>query len=472
MPGPPTLQFLGAAGTVTGSKHLVRHRGQQVLLDCGLFQGVKELRLRNWLKPEFSPREITSVVISHAHIDHTGYLPLLVKRGFRGAIHCTHSTAELIEILLPDSAKLQEEDARSANRHGYSKHTPAVPLFDLKDVKEALKLIETHPFGKSFSVAGDMKVEYRRTGHILGAASIDLAIGKVDPVRVVFSGDLGRYSRPILRDPEPVPEADVLLVESTYGDRLHASDPLDQLARVVNETVARGGALIVPAFAVGRTQELIWSIRTLEDAHRIPTLPVYIDSPMAIEVTDLYCRYSSEHDIPPGVLENEETCPIRARRQVMVHSVDESKALNSIREPMIVIAGSGMATGGRVLHHLAHRLSDPKTSVLLAGYQAVGTRGRQLEDGARTVTIHGRAVTVNAQVYKLEGLSAHADQRETMRWLADFQRPPAACYLVHGEPSAAEALATVIRDELDWTVHVAKDGEVVPLVRNAEWAGE
>jgi metallo-beta-lactamase family protein len=465
-----TLQFLGAAGTVTGSKYLVRHRGQQVLLDCGLFQGLKELRLRNWLEPAFVPREVAAVVISHAHLDHTGYLPLLVKRGFRGKVHCTAGTADLIEILLPDSAKLQEEDAERANRDGFSKHHPALPLYDQRDVREVLRLVDTHPFGKSFDVAGEMRAEYRPAGHILGAASIDLAIGNRDPVRLAFSGDVGRYGSPILRDPEPVPEADVVLVESTYGDRLHPPDPSTDLERIINEAVHRGGAVIVPAFAVGRTQELLWYIRKLEDESRIPVLPVYIDSPMAVEVTDLYCRHTGEHNLLLTQLEGDD-CRIRTHRQVMIQTVEESKALNGLNEPMIVIAGSGMVTGGRVLHHLARRLPDARTIVLLPGYQAEGTRGRQLEDGARTVHIHGRDVPVNAQVYRVEGLSGHGDQRELVRWLSGFQRPPAACYVVHGEPAAAEALTRLVADELDWQVRPARDGEVIELTRNAEWPG-
>ncbi|HEX3149407.1 MAG TPA: MBL fold metallo-hydrolase [Gemmataceae bacterium] len=469
MAAPPTLQFLGASGTVTGSKYLVRHRGQQVLLDCGLFQGLKELRLRNWLKPEFSPREIASVVLSHAHIDHTGYLPLLVKRGFRGRVHCTAATADLIEILLPDSARLQEEDTARANREGYTKHRPAVPLYDLADVKDALKLIERHPFGKEFPVAGDMKATFRRTGHILGAASIDLAIGKPDPVRLVFSGDLGRFNDPILHDPEPVPEADVVLVESTYGDRVHPPDPIGELERIINESVQRGGPLIIPAFAVGRTQELLWHIRQLETENRIPVLPVYIDSPMATEVTDLYCHHTGEHNLSLKELTGSHGCGIQTSRQVMVHTVDESKAINGLDGPFIVIAGSGMATGGRVLHHLARRLSDPRTTVLLPGFQAQGTRGRQLEEGARTVHIHGRDVEVNAQVYRLEGLSAHGDRNEILRWLHGFQRPPAQCYIVHGEPVAAQALTKAIEEELDWPVRPAVDQEVVTVLKNAEW---
>jgi len=469
MAGPPTLQFLGAAGTVTGSKYLVRHRGQQILLDCGLFQGLKELRLRNWLKPEFSPREIASVVLSHAHIDHTGYLPLLVKRGFRGRVHCTAATADLIEILLPDSARLQEEDAARANREGYTKHHPALPLYDLRDVKEALKLVERHPFGKEFPVAGDMRATFRHTGHILGAASVDLAIGKPDPIRLVLSGDVGRYGDPILRDPDPVPEADVLLVESTYGDRLHPPDPMTELERIINEAVRRGGPLVVPAFAVGRTQELLWFIRHLETAHRIPELPVYIDSPMGTEVTELYRHYTREHNLSLTQLADAHGSAFRTAREVMVHTVDESKALNGIDGPFVVIAGSGMATGGRVLHHLARRLSDPRTSILLPGFQAEGTRGRQLEEGARTVRIHGRDIEVRAQVYRLEGLSAHGDRAELLRWMHGFQRPPGACYVVHGEPHAAQALTATIEEELDWSVRPARDHEVVEVLRNPEW---
>jgi metallo-beta-lactamase family protein len=468
MPGPPTLQFLGAAGTVTGSKYLVKYRGQQVLLDCGLFQGLKELRLRNWLKPEFAPREIASVVLSHAHIDHTGYLPLLVKRGFRGSVYCTAATADLIEFLLPDSAKLQEEDAARANRGHYTKHHPAQPLYDQSDVKAALKLVERHAFGKEFPVAGDMKATFRHTGHILGAASIDLAIAKPDPFRLVFSGDLGRFNDPILRDPAPVPEADVIIIESTYGDRLHPPDPVSELVRIINEAVHLGGPLIVPAFAVGRTQELLWFIRELEMAGRIPELRVFIDSPMATVVTELYCNYTGEHNLSLAQLTDKHGCGIQTARQVMIHSVDESKALNNLDGPFIVIAGSGMATGGRVLHHLARRLPDPRTTVVLPGFQAEGTRGRQLEEGAKTVHIHGRDIEVRAQVYRREGLSAHGDRNEILRWLSGFQRPPAQCYVVHGEPTAATALTKAIEEELDWTVRPAVDQEVVAVLKNEE----
>jgi metallo-beta-lactamase family protein len=463
MAAPATLQFLGAAGTVTGSKYLVRHRGQQVLLDCGLFQGLKELRLRNWLKPEFVPREVAAVVLSHAHIDHSGYLPLLVRRGFRGRIHCTAATQDLIEILLPDSAKLQEEDAERANREGYSKHHPALPLYEQADVREALKLVETHPFGRPFAVAGDMRATFRRTGHILGAASIDLAIGKPDPVRLTFSGDVGRYGDPLLHDAEPVPEADVVLVESTYGDRIHPPDPMDELARVINEAIHRGGALIVPAFAVGRTQEVLWYIRQLEGASRIPALPVYIDSPMAVEVTDLYCRHTSEHNLPLTQLTDEHGCGIRTSRQVMIQTVDESKALNGLDGPMVLIAGSGMATGGRVLHHLKKALPDARNTVLFVGHQATGTRGRQLVDGQKTVKIHGELIPVQATIGLVESMSAHADSNEILRWLGGFTRPPRATFIVHGEPLAMETLSTSIQTKLGWTTKMPQHGEMVPL---------
>jgi metallo-beta-lactamase family protein len=454
---------------VTGSKHLVCHRGQQVLLDCGMFQGVKELRLRNWLKPEFVAREISAVVLSHAHLDHSGYLPVLVRQGFRGRIHCTAATHDLLELLLPDAAKLQEEDADRANREGYSKHRPALPLFTHEDVKTVLKQVERHPFSKSFDVAGEMRATYRRAGHILGAATIDLAIGNRDPVRLVFSGDVGRYGDPILRDPEPVPEADVILVESTYGDRIHPPNPGEHLASIISDATQCGGAIIVPAFAVGRTQELLWHLRKLENERRIPILPVYVDTPMGVNVTELYCRYTSEHNLSLEQLEGGSDCALSTHRTLMVQSVDESKALNRLDESFIVIAGSGMATGGRVLHHLARRLSDPRTTVLLPGFQAEGTRGRQLQEGAKAVRIHGRDIPVNAQIHKIDGLSAHGDQNEMVRWLHGFQRPPASCYMVHGEPAAADALAKAVENELDWHARPAKDGEVVEIRKNAEW---
>lgn len=458
-----TLQFLGGAGTVTGSKYLVRARGWQILLDCGLFQGLKALRLRNWAEPPFAPAEIDAVVLSHAHVDHSGYLPLLARRGFRGPVYCTPATADLIGVVLPDCARLQEEDAARANRQGYTKHRPALPLYTSADAEAALRLVHRRPCGREYAVCAGVSAFTRRAGHILGAASVELRIGPTDPYRLVFSGDLGRRGHPILRDPELVPRADVLLVESTYGDRTHPPDPLSELARVINEAAARGGALIVPAFAVDRTQELIWAVRNLEDAGRIPVLPVYVDSPMAIEVTDVYCRHPEEHRVELRTLSSRGKCPLRSRRFHLLRSPEESKALNHVDEPMIVIAGNGMATGGRVLHHLERRLPDPRTTVLLVGFQAEGTRGRSLQNGAATVRMHGRDVPVGARVESVHGLSAHADRDDILRWLSGFKTPPRQTYVVHGEPDQAERLAETIRATLHWEARPARDGETVEL---------
>jgi metallo-beta-lactamase family protein len=466
-----TLQFVGGAGAVTGSKYLVRAGGRQVLLDCGLFQGLKALRLRNWAKPPFVPAEIDAVVLSHAHVDHAGYLPLLARRGFRGPVYCTPATADLLGALLPDCARIQEEDAERANRHGYSKHRPALPLYTSADAEAALRLVRRRPCGRAFPICRGITALTRRTGHILGAASVELRVGPGDPLRLVFSGDLGRWGRSVLRDPELVPEADVLLVESTYGDRTHPPDPLSELARVVNDSVTRNGALLIPAFAVDRTQELIWSLRQLEDAGRIPVLPVYVDSPLAIEVTDIYCRHPGEHRFELTALADRGRCSLRTRRLQLARTPEESKALNHVRGPLVVIAGSGMATGGRVLHHLARRLPDPATTVLLVGFQAAGTRGRSLQDGAATLRLHGQDVPVRARVESVQGLSAHADREEILRWLSGFKTPPRQTYVVHGEPGPAAALAETIRATLHWEARPAADGETVDLLRRDDAGG-
>jgi metallo-beta-lactamase family protein len=461
--GDSTLSFFGAAGTVTGSKHLVTSGGQEVLLDCGLFQGLKVLRLRNWDAPPFDPKRLYSVVLSHGHLDHSGYLPLLVRRGFRGRIHCTPGTADLLRVVLTDSAHLQEEDADRANRYGYSKHAPALPLYSLDDVHATIALVRTHGYGDSFEVAKGMRALYRRAGHILGSATVQLDLTEPEPLRLVFSGDLGRWDRPILRDPELVPRADVLLVESTYGDRVHPTNALEELVRIITETAHRGGAVIVPAFAIGRTQDLLWFIRKLENEGRLPPIAVYVDSPMANAVTDIYYRHPEDHDVDMKALMDESRNPLTTRLTHIVRTPGESKGVNGIRGPMVIIAGSGMATGGRVLHHLKQRLPDHRNTVLLVGYQAEGTRGRALLEGAREIKIHGELVPVHARVEHVNGLSAHADQREILRWLSGFERPPARTYVVHGEPRPAEALAEAIRKELGWSVMVAVNGATVPL---------
>ncbi|MFM7735059.1 MAG: MBL fold metallo-hydrolase RNA specificity domain-containing protein [Alphaproteobacteria bacterium] len=462
-PAGDTVRFLGAAGTVTGSKHLVEAAGRRILLDCGLFQGLKSLRERNWRKFPFDPASLDAVVLSHAHIDHSGALPLLVKEGFRGKIHCTAGTAELLEPMLLDAAHLQEEEARFANKHRTSKHAPALPLFGEKDAERALSKLAPHGYAKEFSPADGLRVLYRRASHILGSATVSVAWGRgEDERRLLFSGDLGRYGRPILRDPDPIEERpDVLLVESTYGDRIHPEHPSRELARIVREAADRRGVIVIPAFAVDRTQELLYVLGDLQERGEIPAIPVYVDSPMAIEVTAIYARHSEDHD--------EDMAPRAGERRLgprnvkMLRSSAESKSLNEASGPMIVISASGMATGGRVLHHLARRLPDPSTTVLFAGYQAAGTRGRALMEGARTLRIFGQQVTVRAHVEKLDGYSAHADQAEILRWLGTFPGAPRQTWCVHGEPQAADTLASTIRHGLGWEAAVAEDGATVPI---------
>ncbi len=457
-----TLSFLGGAGTVTGSKYLVTDGPEQYLLDCGLFQGLKPLRLRNWASPTFSPRQLSAVVLSHAHLDHCGYLPILVRHGFRGPIHCTAPTVDLARLVLEDSARIQEEDADRRNRHHTTKHDPALPLYTAAEVAQTMALFEAHRFGKDVRLGRHAQAHFRRAGHILGAASVELRLGQ-GPTRLVFSGDLGRWHRPIVRDPELVEEADVLLVESTYGDRLHSSDAEAELARVVTTTAERGGVVVIPAFAIGRTQELLWVLGKLERERRVPVLPVILDSPMAERVTQVYARHTEEHDLDLLALSRERENPLETKRFTSIDSGQGSRALNSRHEPMVIIAGSGMATGGRVVQHLKHRLPDARNTVLLSGFQAAGTRGRALQDGAPSVKIDGQFVTVKAQVAALDGLSAHADQSELLRWLAGFRQAPRMTYVVHGEPSSAAALQARIQKDLGWPVTVAVDQATVPL---------
>lgn len=457
-----TVRFLGAAGTVTGSKHLVDTGRSQVLLDCGLFQGLKHLRERNWAPPPIAPSEFEAVVLSHAHIDHSGYLPVLARHGFQGPVYCTPATADLLHLLLPDAAHLQEEQAEYANFRGFSRHKPALPLYTMDDAHAALALLQPRPYGTAFDVTADMRATYHPAGHILGSAIISLDVGTA-PERLVFSGDLGRWDRPILPDPALIEEADVLLVEATYGNRRHPPDPVEDLARVVREAAKRGGALVIPAFAVGRTQELLWHLRQLEEQQAIPTLPVYVDSPMAIEATHVYRRHREDHDEEMETLIAGGGKPFRTAQFAFAPSRLESIGLNDLVGPVIIISASGMATGGRVLHHLMRRLPDPRTTVLLVGFQAQGTRGRALQDGKREIRMLGHEVDVRATVETLDGLSAHADQTEILRWLGGFRRAPRRTYLVHAEAAAAEELQGVIERELGWSVRPAVDGETVPL---------
>jgi len=456
-----TLTFLGAAGTVTGSKHYLQSGQTRLLLDCGLFQGLKELRLRNWAPCPVPAASIGGVLLSHAHIDHSGALPRLGREGFRGPIYCTPGTADLLKIMLPDAAHLQEEEADFSNRHQTSKHQPALPLFTTADADQVLTQVRPVGFNDSFSPAQGVTARFINAGHILGAGLVEVSI---DGRTLVFSGDLGRYGVPIMRDPDPVPAADVLLVESTYGNRLHpADDHRDRLTAAVQRTVEKKGWLLIPAFAVGRSQEVLYDLRELEDTARIPSLPVYLDSPMAIEATAIYARHPEEHDQDLRRVAASGERPFAPKRVRICKSAGDSKRLNDTDGPGIIIAGSGMATGGRILHHFARRLPDERTTVLFVGYQAAGTRGRLLREGAREMKMLGQSVPVRATIMASDSYSAHADQGEILRWLGGFTRPPETTYIVHGEPDAAAALQALIASQLKWRAVVAQDGQRVDI---------
>ncbi len=452
-----SIRFLGAAGTVTGSRFLVEAGGRRVLVDAGLFQGLKELRLRNWDPFPVPPATLDAVVLTHAHIDHSGALPLLVRQGFRGEVLCTPATADLARIMLPDSARLQEEEARFANRKGYSRHAPAArPLYDPADAAAALERLRPLRYGKAREVVPGFTVAFSRAGHILGSASALLTVvgSSGEPLRVLFSGDLGRFDAPILPDPEPPPACDVLVVESTYGDRSHPPEGAEAaLEKEVRGAVARGGVILIPAFAIGRTQEVLFLLRRLEQAKRIPSIPVYVDSPMATDATPVYRSHREDHDLEMDALLDRGVEPLSPASLTFTRTTDQSKALNRVRGPCIILSASGMATGGRVLHHLELRLPDPSTTVLLVGFQAAGTRGRRLQDGEPTVRMHGRDVPVRARVVSLPGFSAHGDREEVDRWLDGAPRPPRLTLCVHGEPAALAAQADRIAAR-GWTVRV------------------
>jgi len=459
-----TLQFLGAAGGVTGSKFLVTFGAEQVLLDCGLFQGLKELRLRNWSPAPIDIVRLGCIVLTHAHIDHSGYLPRLVARGFNGPVYATPATCDLLKVMLLDAAYLQEEEARYANKRGYSKHRPALPLYTVEDATRALRLLRPTRIGEERELAGGMWVRLTRVGHILGAAAARISYDMGSRKRyLVDSGDLGRYGRPILKDPAPVTNADWLMVESTYGDRFHPPKPEAELAQIVNDVVDEGGCLIIPSFAIGRTQELVYTIRKLEDEKKIPTLPLHVDSPMAINATEIYREHPEEHNLDMQLLMNQQRAPLCSHRFFIHKTQEESKAINDLEGPFILITSSGMATGGRVLHHLRQRLPDPKTTVLFVGYQAEGTRGQVLQQGAKEIKMFGQMVSVRAKIKSIDGFSAHADQSEIMRWLQGFEKAPEKTYVIHGEPKAAAALAYQIRERLKWQVEIPAHGDTATL---------
>lgn len=461
--GMASITFLGAARTVTGSKFLLEHRNRRVLIDCGLFQGLKQLRLRNWEKPPYDPRRIDAVVLTHAHIDHTGALPTLVRDGYRGPVYCTSGTRDLAGLLLPDSAHLQEEEARYANEQRYSKHHPALPLYTVEDAQRALELFESFGYERAREIAPGIRLTFVRAGHILGSAVCILELEGTNQ-RVVFTGDLGRYQAPILRDPQKVSLATTLVAECTYGDREHGEEkPVDALANVVNETARRGGWLVVPAFAIGRTQELLYHLRALEEQQRIPVLDVFVDSPMACDATPIYLAHTEEHDLVTQAVTQRGKSPFATERTHFVNSVEQSKQLNRRSGPGIIISASGMVTGGRILHHLKTRLREARNTVLFVGYQSPGTRGRRMLDGETEIKIHGELVPVKAEIRSVSGFSAHADWTEMLRWMDGFDDKPKQTLLVHGEERSLEAMRKRL-EERGWPASVPDHGETVELV--------
>lgn len=449
------LKFCGAAGTVTGSRYLMSREGRQFMVDCGLFQGLKQLRRRNWDDPPFDPRKIETVLLTHAHIDHSGYLPLLARRGFSGRIVCTKATVDLCKLMLPDSAHLQEEEARYANKRGFSRHKPALPLYTTDDAEKALRLLDGVNFSSPIPVVPGVTAEFHPAGHILGSAMIMLGH---DGRQTLFSGDLGRPSDPVMRPPEIIRAADNLIVDSTYGNRTHGTaDSEAALGSHLNRAIARGGMVIIPAFAVGRIQSILLAIARLKRKGALAGVPVYLNSPMATDATGIYCDFRSQHRL--SVEECEAACHVSK----VVHSVEASIELNHAKGPGIIISASGMATGGRVVHHLKAFAPDPRNMVVFAGFQAAGTRGAALVAGAQWIRIHGEDVPVRAEVVNLDAFSAHADGDELISWLRNFRESPGQLYLTHGEPPAAEALQARIKEELGWGARIARDLEEVEL---------
>jgi metallo-beta-lactamase family protein len=459
------IKFLGAAGTVSGSKYLIDTGETRFLVDCGMFQGPKNLRLLNWNPPQVEPSTIDHVLLTHAHIDHSGMLPVLVREGFKGKIWSTPVTTELCGISLLDAAHLQEEDARFANKKAFSKHKPALPLFTREDAERVLPQLRTLDYDQPTELSDGTEVRFRDAGHILGSATIEVNTNHRRPVRILFSGDLGRYDALILRDPTPVDQADYLLIESTYGDRVHpAENPLAELSGVINETAKRGGMLVIPSFAVGRTQTLLYLFRDLKARGMIPDLPIFVDSPMAQHVTEVFCRHIDDFDEEAKtVFRKTGKCPVLCPNLEFVHTPEESQKINSMRFPGIIVSASGMATGGRILHHLKYRLPDPRNTILFVGYQSVGTRGQLLKDGARELKMHGEMVPVRARIQSMEAFSGHADSIEILRWLGTFKEAPKLTFVVHGEPESSRALADAIHRSLGWKTHIPERLETYKL---------
>lgn len=464
-----SLSFWGAAGTVTGSKYLIEADHARVLIDCGLFQGMRELRERNWQEPPFNAASVNAVILTHAHIDHTGYLPRLVRHGFRGPVYCSRGTADLLKILLPDAARLQEEEADYRNRHKITKHLPALPLYTEEDAREAIKLFHVvKNSGEPFQAVRGIRAEFRIAGHILGSSHVLVQVDGAGDDRkgrsVLFSGDLGKYDQPIILDPAAPPACDYLVVESTYGDRLHDTEqPKDALERIIKDAAEHNRAILIPAFAVGRAQEIVYLIRELENEKRIPVLPVSVDSPMAAAATQAYARRTEEQDEDYADALKTNPTPLRTHSMLAASTREESKRLNDARGARIIISASGMMNGGRILHHALRLLPDENATVVFVGYQAAGTLGRRVADGEKQVKVLGQWIPVRCRTEKIGGFSAHADWKEVVRWLQDMPSPPRRVFVTHGEPRAADAMAGHLRDRFGWQIEVPQYGEKFEL---------
>lgn len=460
-----TLQFLGATQTVTGSRYLLHVNGYRILIDCGLYQGLKELRLRNWDPFPVEARTIDAVLLTHAHIDHCGYLPRLVLEGFEGSVFCTPSTRDLCHLMLPDAGHLQEEDARLANQHGFSKHSPALPLFTENDARKTLPLLKGVPHHQETELFPGIRFEFFPAGHILGSSSIRVTLDLAEGSRkILFSGDIGRYDRPILVDPESPQDIDYLLVESTYGHRLHhTTDPREELAEAIRLCVARGGKTVIPSFAVGRTQELLYLLRELQEEGKVPGIPIYIDSPMAIEATSRYISHVEEHDSEMQEVEKNGN-PLVTRNVHLVRQALQSQALCKDPRPSIIISASGMAVGGRILHHLKACLPHTRNTILIVGFQAEGTRGRQLVEGEKEIKIHGQYVPVRAEIKSIQSLSAHADYQELIRWLSPVQTAPRRTFIIHGEINSSRGLQGHLKEKLGWESEIPNYLDIAEIV--------
>ncbi len=463
------ISFYGGVGSVTGSKYLLESNGKKVLVDCGLFQGERELRERNWQDPPFNASEIDAVIITHAHIDHTGFLPRLVKLGFKGKVYTSRATADLMKILLLDSARLQSEEADYRNRHNLTSHSPALPLYDETDARETFKLLNPVPnTGEAHEIADGITASFRVAGHIIGASMVLVEMQNARPagesIKFLFSGDLGHYDQPIVNDPAAPPECDYLMCESTYGDRLHGDVTSDiRFAEIINDAYKRDAPILIPAFAVGRTQEILYMIRELEDAGTIPSMPVIVDSPMAAQATQVYNRFSEEHDEEYASILAKKVHPLRTDWMRTTATREESKQLNTMKGARIIVSASGMLTGGRVLHHALRILPDENATLVFVGYQAAGTLGRRIQNGEKEVRVMKQWIPVRCHVERVEGFSAHADWKAVLRWLDGLPNAPKAVFTTHGEPDAAAAMAGHIHDHFGWQVIVPQYQQTIEL---------